>query len=478
MKPWPGLARAQPLCLIAAIVILVVAGLAFYHFPTYSQASYAFIGRAIVLGKLPYRDVWDNKLPSIHYVNALWHVAFGGNYVLHRVAQIAILLGCVALLAEFARREAIPHWGAAALGLALVLSLPDIGQWNYTEPYAVLFILLALVALQRGQSLASGIALGVAATFWIPSTLMLLALFVYARERGKVRSFVHAVLGFLALGAVYGAAMLHTFGASRLVELIGDMRSYERQKWIPHEGPLWYTVRNRLADTLMATGLLAPLLVFVGIVRLPRSPRERFGLAWLAATFAGAAVNLNFSDHYFVPALPALAFAIATFAQTVRASLARRCLWTALALVALAYGPKTWNAMRTAYASQRATAEDAGTVARILTETLRPDAPILVYAADQGLYLRADRDAAGRFSFMVGIVQTPPERQRVRLQEYVLDVRRAGAVVVDRHAFVPQAVSAVLHSAFVPACRTHPAYQLYPYEIYLARTERRDAARC
>src|SRR6202030_3214823 len=93
--------RRDYVYLAAAVAILTISAVVSYHFPTYTQAFYAYVGRTIVEGKLPYRDVWDNKLPSIHYVNALWHLAFGGNYFLHHLAQLAILLITVTLFADF-----------------------------------------------------------------------------------------------------------------------------------------------------------------------------------------------------------------------------------------------------------------------------------------------------------------------------------------------------------------------------------------
>lgn len=459
--------------LAAAVLILTISAVVSYHFPTYTQAFYAYVGRTITEGKLPYRDVWDNKLPSIHYVNALWQVAFGGNYFLHHLAQLAVLLITVALFASFARGEGLPHWGAATLVLALLLSLPDIGQWNYTEPYALLFIMAAFVALQRNAPLLGGVALAFAATFWIPSSLTLIAMFVYAQERGGRGASIRLVGAFAAATALYWAALTAVFGPSTIVALLRDMRSYEDQKWTS-SAPFWIAVRGNLGETLLSTGLLIPLIVLLGVIRFPRTPRERFALAWLACALAGAAVNLNFSDHYFVPSSAPLAFAIAAFASGTRFSPVRSVFCAVLAVGLIAYVPKMWYSMHRSFVGQRETAQDAASVSGALAAALPPRAPIMVYGADQGIYLRANRDAVGRFAFMSGIEQTPSDRREQRLREYAADVRAAAAVVADRREPVPPLIQDVLRKDFVPLRLDEPArYRHSQYTIYLNRRVQR-----
>jgi hypothetical protein len=455
--------------LAAAVLILSISAVVSYHFPTYTQAFYAYVGRAIVEGKLPYRDVWDNKLPSIHYVNALWQLSFGGNYFLHHLAQLAVLLITVALFAAFARREGLAQWGAASLIFALLLSLPDIGQWNYTEPYAFLFIVAAFVALQRDVPLLGGVALALAATFWIPSSVTLVAMLVYVHGRGGRGASVRLVAAFAATTVLYWAVLTALFGPATIVGLLRDMRSYEDQKWTS-SAPFWMAVRSNIGETLLSTGLLIPLVVLLAVIRVPGTPRERFALAWLACSLAGAAVNLNFSDHYFVPSLAPLAFAIAAFASSARFSTVRAVVCAVLAVGLSAYAPKLWYAMHRAFVGQRETAQDAASVSSALAAAIPPTAPILVYGADQGIYLRANRDAAGRFAFMSGIEQTPSDRRGPRLREYAADLHAAAAVVEDRKEPVPPLIQDVLRKDFVPLRLDGPApYRHFQYTIYLNR---------
>lgn len=461
--------RRNALYLAAAVLILSISGLLTYHFPTYTQAFYSYVGRSIVEGKLPYRDVWDNKLPSIHYVNALWHLGFGTNYFGHRIAEVAILAATVILFALFVRRERAANWGAATLVFALLLSLPDIGQWNYTEPYALLFIMLAFVAMQRNAPIASGVAIGIAATFWIPSSLLLPAMLVYERERGRAGAFVRIITGFFGVTALYWATIAAAFGLEKIVALLGDMRSYEEQKWSTSV-PMWIAARGHLADTLLRTGLLIPFVVLLALARFPRTGGERFALAWLACSLAGAAVNLNFSDHYFVPSTAPLAYALTTFASAARLSPVRSIFCAALAIALLSYGPKMWSMMHRSYVGQYETAHDAALAGRVLAASLPREAPILVCASDQGIYLQANRDAAGRFAFMSGIEQTPMNRRAPRLREYVEDMQRAAAVVADPAEPVPTPIAEVLRNEFVRIGREDSsAYRHYRYAIYLNR---------
>src|SRR6187399_2457518 len=76
-----SLLSSQPLqyaLLLIAIAFLTLAVLAQANpgteLPTRDYGIFVYIGEQITHGKLPYRDMWDNKPPGIFYLNAvaLW----------------------------------------------------------------------------------------------------------------------------------------------------------------------------------------------------------------------------------------------------------------------------------------------------------------------------------------------------------------------------------------------------------------------
>jgi hypothetical protein len=79
--------RTNTLWLAAGAALLVVAFLKATPYPTSDSAYFEFIGRQMVHGAQLYRDVWDNKLPSISLTNAVWQMILGEQYRLHTAAR-------------------------------------------------------------------------------------------------------------------------------------------------------------------------------------------------------------------------------------------------------------------------------------------------------------------------------------------------------------------------------------------------------
>lgn len=431
--------------LIAALAVAVAASIAFYHVPIGSAGFFAYAGHAILEGQLPYRDVWDNKLPSIYYLNALLQLA-GPQNVLQWAAQAAVLLATIALFAIFARGEGIRAWGPATLTVSVLLSLPPLQHFGYTEPYAAALIMAALVAMQRGATLASGTLLLLAATFWIPAALMTLALLVYAPT---VRARLRFAGAFGASAAVYAALFVVTFGTHLTAALLHDMRSYEGTA-SRLDAASAKAVVAKLVRNLEATALLIPLALAAGVVHRPANRTQRFALAWLACALAGAFVNLNVFQHYFIPSVAPLAFAIAAFVDGSGRSLGRRAALAALIVAITAGVPVIVAAMLDGIAAERDEARLTVAVGQRLDAALPKRGRILVYGTADGIYRSANRDAVGRFANTFALTLTSADLQRRRRRAYLDDVRRADALV---STMPPSAdLEALLRTAFAPPC--------------------------
>ncbi len=67
---------------LAALVLVFVVSL--QYAPSVSQQRrdsgiFAYTGKVITEGGLPYADAWDNKLPGVYYIDALAFLLFGTN---------------------------------------------------------------------------------------------------------------------------------------------------------------------------------------------------------------------------------------------------------------------------------------------------------------------------------------------------------------------------------------------------------------
>jgi hypothetical protein len=273
-------------------------------FPYEDAALFEYVGRAIVHGGRLYVDIWDNKLPSIYLVNALWQLLFGEHYGLHKLAEVAVNALSVGLFAVVLRIMGVKAWAPAICALAWTLALATV--LDAAEYYALPCILLAYaLALSRSSAVGAGAALAIATSFWIPSLLLVIPLLADSDSKSTRRSLI---VGFTAAAVLYASAMIALSGFATIVELVHSWCSYltfTRTSERP------FVVRFLAGITWSGVGIL--FLVFAMLVRKPRTKRERFGLWWACCALAGAVGPLNFYPHYFVPSLPPLIFCIASF---------------------------------------------------------------------------------------------------------------------------------------------------------------------
>src|SRR5512143_2942089 len=61
------------LALVGLIILVVLLLFSPINTPILArdEGVFVYVGRAILEGKIPYRDVWDHKGPLIYYINAL-----------------------------------------------------------------------------------------------------------------------------------------------------------------------------------------------------------------------------------------------------------------------------------------------------------------------------------------------------------------------------------------------------------------------
>ena len=100
---------------------------------------YAYVGKAILHGQVPYRDVWDDKPPLGYYLNALGQLVFGQTPWGVWWSSIAWILGCTLLLFLVIRKL----FGRITAGIACAIFLvalmsPQIFQGgNLMEVYGL-----------------------------------------------------------------------------------------------------------------------------------------------------------------------------------------------------------------------------------------------------------------------------------------------------------------------------------------------------
>ena len=128
---------------IAALVVM--AGIAFASPSGWDASAFAYVGKGILTGEVPYLDRWDNKGPVTYLIYALGLLAPGwwGMWLI----DMAFLLGSAWLAFKMVQRE----FGttSALFSVATFLIYVRLLGGGITEQYALLFQLLALFLFIR-----------------------------------------------------------------------------------------------------------------------------------------------------------------------------------------------------------------------------------------------------------------------------------------------------------------------------------------
>jgi hypothetical protein len=136
------------------------------------EGAYANIGRALDLGGVLYRTVWDNKPPGVYWLAAA--VSAGGASVLRlHLALLVLVAAGTVLVWALGRRLGSPGAGStAALAFAVLASVPNFdGNQLNAEIAGGVFALGAMLVLVRrlpvgrGRAAVAGALLGAALLF-------------------------------------------------------------------------------------------------------------------------------------------------------------------------------------------------------------------------------------------------------------------------------------------------------------------------
>jgi hypothetical protein len=315
----------------ASAVAVVVSVIKVPVQPINDAALFEYFGRAMLHGQRLYVDLYDNKPPSIYLVNLGLQATFGSNYFLHACAEGVLNLASIVLFALMLRRLGVEAWALGTFLFTVFFSLPY-PQFDFTQHYAVFFIILGLYLHVRGADLWAGLALAVASTFWIPAALTCIPVLAQRLEKKRTLAFVAGFAGALLAGAAVSVALLGPKLANVFPQMWSGYVERSSSYTLRH---LDFTLsHSALIPTVI--GLLAFLLV---VASKPLGETSRFALLWSACALAGSFIPPNFSEHYYLPSIAPLALAIASFGVTP-AAFRRRPVLALVAAVALIFAAR------------------------------------------------------------------------------------------------------------------------------------------
>lgn len=397
---------------------------------------FAYTGKVIAEGGLPYRDAWDNKPPGVYYIDALAFLLFGANrWAIWLIETISIFLtGGVlfALLSQVYEQRRMAWIGAGAFAL-LVRHPGLVSDTNFTEVYALLPQVICLWAgyqflsrPERRWALLVGFSAGLAfltkqttvgmALAFIPAILLSRHEILRAKQRwlwlgatilGGLSSLAGAVL-YLWVKGILGDAIDATF--------IAPMAFHN---WVSREPASFVDTLIQTLTASTAPVVIGPLLPFllIGMVAAGRQllPR-RLGphglsatqtlMVWAMLTFWADLVVTNPTSrgygHYYVTLLPSMVLLVVfSVSAIVRRGtparllgrMGRAALWMYLFLAVAggAIGGTIYRLSTVDWAISGPVRNK--TLTEYVMENTTPEDTVLVWGATTAINFQSDRNS-------------------------------------------------------------------------------------
>jgi hypothetical protein len=318
---WPVLCLLLVLLLVGAVRIRLLA------MPLErDEGEYAYAGQLMLEGVPPYRLLYNMKMPGIYAAYAVIMAVFGQTATGIHLGLLLVNLAAIVLLYFLARRLLGPHGAVAASATYALLSTSPgvLGFAAHATQFVVVAVLGGTLLLLRAQDkgrragfFCSGGLFGLAFLMKQPGGafgLFGLSLLLWAAFRRRP----HTTRTDVARVALFSAGVLAPIFLTALI--LWRMGVWTKfWYWtvsyaaVHSQNQSWSFGRTRLIEYFHRLGRDAWLWVLaaIGVLWLPRmksGPDGRFLLASLLV-FSVAAVcpTLNFTRHYFVMMLPALA---------------------------------------------------------------------------------------------------------------------------------------------------------------------------
>jgi 4-amino-4-deoxy-L-arabinose transferase-like glycosyltransferase len=387
------------------------------------EGTYATVAQGLLDGKLPYRDLFDNKPPLVYGWYAISFLLFGESVIAPRLLAAACLsLTAVALYHQ--SRMFLPKGaaGIAAFLFAISTGLPWVALNANTEAYMLLPLVLSLLCFTQGIKdgrarwfFMAGLAAGVAIMTKQVAVFNLLALATvalvwYARkDPWQWRSLVPS-------GAMIGGALITTAIIALPFALSGALDDFfyalVSYNWLYVS---FVSMAKRLTNmgygvlffTVIAAPLVAGALGGLGVLwrkRETASVTDYAIILWAFASAIGVASGGRFFPHYFMQLLPALSVltGIVIYERLVHhghLTLSRPAWIGAIGLTAVSVGlasaimivPHAEERVSASLSTQKEWEQNSVELGAYIQDRTGPHDVIFNYGTEPQVYFYADR---------------------------------------------------------------------------------------
>ncbi len=392
---------------------------------------FLYTARRVLVGGLPYRDVWDHKPPLIYYIDALGVAltdrGLPGVVLLEFAALLlATVLGALAVARVLGLLPALIAAGAWTLTLPILLDGGNLPE-EFALPLQFLAIALYVSSSRAGPKRATWVALGAAAgaAVMLKPTVVGVWAAIYLCEAARAlraRSF-SAFIGPLVLGIPGALAVLAPVGLFFAASgTAGDLIDQ-----VVRANAVYSTASATERLAALAVGLkiwtfsgLLPIALIgwtIAVARLARASvagtSDRLlmvAVLALPVEFALASAPGRDYPQYFVASLPALSLLVAVAVAAARVMVERVAQRTRiaprallLAVFGLALVPFATVSPAVALDRQQRGANDQQRNRRdataYVTVHTEPTQSVLFWGGEAGLNYTSGRRSPTRFAY-------------------------------------------------------------------------------
>lgn len=438
MRPW-----------ISVVLVVIAAGLIRLRLLNVpldrDEGEYAYMGRLLLDGVLPYAGAYSMKLPGIYGVYAGLLKLFGSSPAGIRLGLTLVTSASTAGVFILGRRLLGPWPGvaAAATFATLALSPAFLGTAANAEHFAVLPGLVGIIVLLSagpagsiGTLLVGGVLFGLALLVkQHAASFLLFAVLFLARSR-NVRALAFVLAGalvpVLAVGAWFTVAGVFPelwFWTVKYASAYASIRS-------PADGlAVLPEILGRILPFCLASIALAGVGAVFTVVDHDERPAGRVLVPLALTSLLATLIGFYFRPQYFLLLVPALALFTGVAARALSRRFERRLgaagVGVAAAIVVLALSHTLWAhrtvlfrlgpdpVARAIYGSNPF--PEAVAVGRYLGEQTAAADRVVVLGSEPEVYFYAQRRAGTRYIYMYPLFENQPYAATMQ-EELIRDV--------------------------------------------------------
>lgn len=391
------------------------------------EGIYLTLGQAIRQGELLYRQIYDNKPPTLYYLAALSQTVFG-----FRLLLLFWMIPTIIVFYRFSQRFLNKNLSCLSTFFFLILSSISLleGHIANSEIFMLLptliSLLLFLQAKKSSDYLLSGLALGFSFSFKFPALaeFFFLSLFLLTINPFKIKKFFISLIllttGFL-LPILLWAVYFYFQGVSKEFLFASLLQNFSYlSSWTTgtHSGSA--TLGGLVNRFLLL--LLAYALVFYLYRRqiLNRSLAFLFGLFF--SSLFGALLSSRPYPHYLIQILPSFSIFLAVLFSTYSGQIKSLIFLVSFILLfainkykfyfypvfsyysnfySYVLGLKSQNSYRQFFGSQ---VNDTYKISEFIKTNTSPGEKIFIWADHPYIYALSQRLPIGRFTVAYHIV--------------------------------------------------------------------------